>query len=119
MLAMIAKEIWYLSAYQHEPPFSLVPQLTLSLASLDTAPFPLMPPKAGNSSPLEFSSRSPFDCPCPAAGAEIPGGGPGSCPGPPCDMNMPDCCACEAYDDPPPSAGNSLVSVVHQLYCPG
>jgi len=25
-------------------------------------------------------------------------------------MSMPDCCACDAYDDPPPSAGNSLVS---------
>jgi hypothetical protein len=27
-------------------------------------------------------------------------------------MSIPDCCACDAYDDPPPNAGNSLVSSI-------
>jgi len=77
-----------------------------------------MLPNAGNSSPvLELSSLSPFDCPCTPAvpGADIPGGGPGGCipadSGPwVCVVNMPECWACEAYDDPPPSIGKSLVS---------
>jgi hypothetical protein len=55
-------------------------RLTLSLPSPATAPFPLILPNAGKSSPpRELSSRSPFDCPCPPAvpGADNPGGGPG------------------------------------------